>query len=62
MIPTVTLEIPGKSIFEIRYQNFCDTQVIVFDLRYLPVETVETRQVRYHGKIVKNINGKNTGK
>ena len=34
-IPTVKLKIPGKSIFEIRNQNFCYIQVIVFDLSYL---------------------------
>ena len=39
-IPTVKLEIPGKSIFEIRIQNFCYIQVIVFDLSYLPVAAV----------------------
>ena len=32
-IPTVKLKIPGKSIFEIRNQNFCYIQVIVFDLK-----------------------------
>ena len=41
-IPTVKLKIPGKSIFEIRNQNFCYIQVIVFDLVYLPVAAVET--------------------
>ena len=41
-IPTVKLKIPGKSIFEIRNQNFCYIQVIVFDLSYLPVVAVGT--------------------
>ena len=41
-IPTVKLKIPGKSIFEIRNQNFCYIQVIVFDLSYLPVAAVGT--------------------
>ena len=39
-IPTVKLEIPGKNIFEIRNQNFCYIQVIVFGLSYLPVAAV----------------------
>jgi len=41
-IPTVKLKIPGKRIFEIRNQNFCCIQVIVFDLSYLPVAAVGT--------------------
>ena len=41
-IPTVKLKIPVKSIFEIRNQNFCYTQVIVFDLGYLSVAAVGT--------------------
>ena len=41
-IPTVKLKIPGKRIFEIRNQNFCCIQVIVFDLSYLPVAVVGT--------------------
>ena len=41
-IPTVKLKIPGKSIFEIRNQNFCYIQVIVFDLSYLPVAAIWT--------------------
>ena len=41
-IPTVKLKIPGKSIFEIRNQNFCYIQDIVFDLSYLSVAAVET--------------------
>ena len=44
-----------RSIFEIRIQNFCYIQVIVFDLSYLPLGAVGTKQVRYHEKIVKNI-------
>ena len=47
------LKIPAKSIFEIRNQNFCYIQVIVFDLSYLPVAAIETKQVRYHEKNVK---------
>ena len=39
-IPTVKLEIPGKGIFEIRNQNLCYIQVIVFDLSYLLVAAV----------------------
>ena len=39
-IPTVKLKIPGKGIFEIRNQNFCYIQVIIFDLSYLPVAAV----------------------
>ena len=31
-IPTVKLKIPGKSIFEIRNQNFCYIQVTSFDI------------------------------
>ena len=49
------LKIPGKSNFEIRNQNFCYNQVIVFDLSYLPVAAVGTLPVRYHEKNVKNI-------
>ena len=49
------LKIPGKAFFEIRIQNFCYIQVIIFDLSYLPVAAVGTEQVRYHEKIVKNI-------
>ena len=45
----------GKSIFEIRIPNFCYIQVIVFDLNYLPMAAVGTKQVRYYEKIVKNI-------
>ena len=41
-IPTVKLKIPWKSIFEIRTQNFCYIQVIVFDLSYLPVAAIGT--------------------
>ena len=41
-IPTVKLKIPGKGIFEIRNENFCYIQVIVFDLRYLPLAVVGT--------------------
>ena len=41
-IPTVKLKIPVKSIFEIRNQNICYIQVIVFDLSYLPVAAVGT--------------------
>ena len=33
-IPTVKFEIPGKSIFEMRNQNFYYIQVIVFDRDY----------------------------
>ena len=50
-IPTVKLKIPGKSIFEIRNQNFCYIQVIVFDLSYLLVAAVGTWQVRQHEKM-----------
>ena len=32
-LPTMKLKIPEKSIFEIRNQNFCYIQVIVFDLK-----------------------------
>ena len=39
-IPTVKLKDHGKSIFEIRNQNFCYIQVIVFDLSYLPMAAV----------------------
>ena len=41
--------IPGQ----IRIQKFCYIQVIVFDLRYLPVAAVGTWQVRYHKKCEK---------
>ena len=41
-IPTLKLEILGKSIFEIRNQNLCYIQVLVFDLSYLPVAAVGT--------------------
>ena len=41
-IPAVKLEIPWKSIFEIRNQNFCYIPLIVFDLSYLPVAAVGT--------------------
>ena len=34
-IPTVKLKIPGKSIFEIRNQNFCYIQVLALTLRQL---------------------------
>ena len=47
------IENSGKSIFEIRIQNFCYIQVIVFDLSYLPVAAVGTKQVRYHEKLWK---------
>ena len=53
-IPTVKLKIPEKSIFEIRIQNSCYIQVIVFDLSYLPVAAVGTQQVRFNEKNVKN--------
>ena len=53
-IPTVKLKIPGKSIFEIRNQNFCYIRVIVFDFSYLSMAAVGTQYVRYHVKIVKN--------
>ena len=42
-----------KNIFEIRNQNFCYMQVIVFDLSYLPVAAVLTKQVRKHKKCKK---------
>ena len=48
------LKIPGKSIYEIRIPIFCYIQVIVFDLSYLPVAAVGTKQVRCHEKNVKN--------
>ena len=48
----------GKIIFEIRNQNFCYIQVIVYDLSYLPEAAIRTKQVRYHEKIVENINQK----
>jgi len=38
----VKLKIPGKSIFQIRNQNFGYIQVIVFDLSYLPVAAIGT--------------------
>ena len=41
-LPTMKLKIPEKSIFEIRNQNFCYIQVIVFGLSYLPVAVVRT--------------------
>ena len=49
-IPTVKLKIPGKS----RIPNFCYIQVIVFDLSYLPMAAVGTKQVCNHEKIEKN--------
>ena len=54
-VSTVKSEIFGKSIFKIRNQNFCYIQVIVFELSYLPVAAVGTKQARYHEKIVKNV-------
>ena len=47
------LKIPGKGTFEIRIPNFCYIQVIVFDLSYLPVTAVGTKQVRYDKKCEK---------
>ena len=41
-IPTVKLKIPRKNIFGLRNQNFCYSQVIDFDLSYLPVAAVGT--------------------
>ena len=38
--PEGKIENSGKSIFKIRNQNFCYIQVILFDLRYLPVAAV----------------------
>ena len=35
--PDGEIENSGTNIFEIRIQNFCYIQVIVFDLSYLPV-------------------------
>ena len=46
--PDGEIENSGKSIFEIRIQNFCYIQVIVFGLSYLPVAAVGTKQVRNH--------------
>ena len=43
-----------KNFFKIRIPNFCYIQVIVFDLGYLSVEAVATKEVRYHEKNVKN--------
>ena len=40
--PDGEVENPGKSIFEIRNQNFCYIQVLVFDVDYLPVAAVGT--------------------
>ena len=40
--PDGEVENSGKSIFEIRNQNFCYIQVIVFDLNYLSVAAVKT--------------------
>ena len=48
--PDGEVEKPGKSIFEIRNQNFCYIQVIIFDLSNLPVAAVRTQQVRYYEK------------
>ena len=45
----------GKSIFEIRNQNFRYIQVIVFDLSYLPVVAVGLRKSATMKKIMKNI-------
>ena len=52
--PDGEIENSEKSIFEIRIQNFCYIQVIVFDFSYLPVAAIGTQQVRYHEKNVKN--------
>ena len=52
--PDGEIENSGKSIIKIRIPNFCYIQVIVFGLSYLPVAAVETQQVRYHEKNVKN--------
>ena len=53
--PDVEIENSGKKHGKSRIPKFCDIQVIVFDFSYLPVTAVETQQVRYHEKIVKNI-------
>ena len=40
--PDGEVENSGKSIFEIRVQNFCYIQVIVFDLCYLLMAAIGT--------------------
>ena len=55
--PDGEIENSGKSIFEIRIQNFCYIQVIVFGFSYLSLAAVGTGQVRNHEKIVKNRKG-----
>ena len=40
--PDGEIEYSGKSIFEIRFPNFCYIQVIVFDLSYQPVAAMGT--------------------
>ena len=47
------IENPWKSIFEIRNQNFCFIQVMLFDLSYLSVAAVWTKQVRFYEKMWK---------
>ena len=48
-------KIPGKAFF------LNPNPDIVFDLSYLPVAAVGTWQVRYRGKIVKNIKSDSEG-